>query len=175
MKNIFLGLGANEGDRFNYLLSALNKINSNYKIQIKNISTIYESKPFGNIATNNFLNLVVKIYSELNPYELLNFVKKIEKNLGRIERGKWNNREIDIDILFYNNLIIKEKDLIIPHPYLIERDFVLIPLNEIAPNFLHSELNKKISEIYNSISEKYIIGKYLKQLTIKENKIIEVQ
>lgn len=175
MKNVFLSLGTNEGNRFDYLFSALKKINENEKNQIEKISSIYESKPYGNVATNNFLNLVVKISSELNPFDLLNFIKNIEKVLGRIERGKWNNREIDIDIIFYNNLILKEKNLIIPHPYLIERDFVLIPLSEIASDFLHPELNKSVSEISNLVIEKYIIGKYIKQLTIKENNIIEIQ
>jgi 2-amino-4-hydroxy-6-hydroxymethyldihydropteridine diphosphokinase len=101
------------------------------------VSSIYESKPLGNLNQENFLNGVLKIKTNLSPLELFNFLKKIEKDLGRKESVKWAEREIDLDILFYNNLIYRDEYITIPHIGIVEREFVLIPLRDIDPEFIH--------------------------------------
>ena len=96
--------------------------------------------------------------------ELLNFLKEIESDLGRIKTEKWGNREIDLDILFYNDIIYSDETVTVPHPGIIKRDFVLIPLCEIEPNLIHPELNQKICDITVPDSEKCIIRKLPEKL-----------
>jgi 2-amino-4-hydroxy-6-hydroxymethyldihydropteridine diphosphokinase len=104
---------------------------------VKTVSSIYESKPLGNLVQENYLNGVIKIETELSPSELFVFLKEIEKELGRKESVKWADREIDLDILFYNDLIYKDDNITIPHIGIVDREFVLIPLCDIDPEFIH--------------------------------------
>ena len=93
------------------------------------------------------MNQVILIETELNPQKLLKKCQAIENKLGRERKEKWGARTIDIDILFYDDLVLNEENLIIPHPYIAEREFVLKPLNEIAPDFMHPVLKKTIAEL----------------------------
>lgn len=158
--DVYLGLGSNLGDRYDFLNSAIKMIKQNKQINIHKISSIYETKPFGNPEQNNFLNAVVFITTNLSPENLLIDLKYIEKELGRKQRKKWDSREIDIDILFYGSLIIKNDNINIPHPYIAERDFVLVPMCEIEPNLFHPVLKKKICDICIEEKETFIIAKY---------------
>lgn len=117
------------------------------------VSSIYESKPYGNLNQENFFNAVFKIKTYYQPAELFEFLKKVEEIVGRKKTVIWGPREIDLDILFYNNLIFNDERLIIPHKDILSRDFVLIPLCEIAPDLEHPEMNKKICEICNAQTE----------------------
>jgi 2-amino-4-hydroxy-6-hydroxymethyldihydropteridine diphosphokinase len=166
--NIFLGLGSNLGDRLSYLYKAIYAIHWHANNSVEKISSIYETRPFGNPDQNNFLNLVIKMETDLQPDELLIYLKSIEKKLGRIEREKWNAREIDIDILFYNDLVIQKNVIVIPHHYIAERDFVLTPLCEIEPAFIHPVLNRKICDICIKENESYIIEKIENNILIKD-------
>jgi 2-amino-4-hydroxy-6-hydroxymethyldihydropteridine diphosphokinase len=166
--NIFLGLGSNLGDRLSYLGNSINEIQNNENHDIAKISSIYETRPFGNPNQNNFLNMVIKIKTDLEPVELLGYIKRLERKIGRIEREKWNAREIDIDILFFNDLVIKKDNLEIPHHYITSRDFVLVPLCEIEPNFIHPVLNRKICDICIEENESYIIKKIKNNFVIKD-------
>ena len=131
MEGIYLGLGTNLGDREEHLENALILIEKKIGPILKK-STIHETKAWGNINQPDFLNMVIRIDTGLSPKELLKYCLEIENKLGRVRTEKWGERIIDIDILYYNDLIINEKYLTIPHPYIFDRDFVLNPLKEIA-------------------------------------------
>jgi len=120
------------------------------KVNLERISSIYETEPVSYKEQPLFLNLVCRITTDLNPEELLHLAKDIENRLGRVPSFPNAPRPIDIDILFYDNQIIKTKDLTIPHPRLAERAFVLIPLAEIASELVHPELNKNVAELASS-------------------------
>lgn len=130
---VFLGLGSNIGNRIEYLEKAIKALKDIPEIKVINISSVYETEPFGSIDQDRFLNMVIKIETTLRPNELLAITMAIEKNLDRIRTIRWGPRTIDIDILLYDNEIIKTRDLTIPHIGLTERAFVLVPLLEIDP------------------------------------------
>lgn len=119
------------------------------------VSSLNASKPWGFDSENDFLNEAVLIETDLSPLELLKRIKMIEKKMGRDINadGKYHDRIIDIDILFYDNLIIRLPNLIIPHPMLEKRYFVLIPLSEIAPDFVHPLLKKSINTLKNELMD----------------------
>ena len=145
--NAFLGLGTNLGDRKENLDKALGLISCHEGINIKRISSIYETKPVGYIDQSDFLNLVVMVETNLNPFELLDTCLKIELDLKRERTIRWGPRTIDIDVLIYENKILKSDKLEIPHPRMHEREFVLAPLNEIAPDAVHPTLGKTVQEM----------------------------
>lgn len=159
--NIFLGLGSNKGDRLKFLLNAVEKIKSNTKCILVNSSSVYETTPYGNIDQENFFNAVININSGLSPGDLFDFIKQIEVDSGRTGLNKkWGPREIDVDILFYNQLIYVKDNLIIPHSEILKRDFVLVPLIEIAPAFIHPVEEKQLSELSLAGIESHIVSKF---------------
>lgn len=121
------------------------------KIEILKISKVYETKPVGVENQPDFLNMAVMGQTELDHISLFEFVKNVEKQVGRVYRYRWGPREIDIDILFFNDLIYKSQDLEIPHPRLHERDFVLKPLMDLDPDFIHPVFKKSIRELYEEL------------------------
>ncbi len=131
----YIAFGSNYGDRIENILKALELL-KNYG-RIKKVSTVYESQPWGVKDQPPFLNGVLELETDLDPISLLRVLKDIEKKVGRRERIKWGPREIDLDILLYENHIIMLSFLRIPHLYLEERDFVVVPLLEIAKNLTH--------------------------------------
>ncbi|MCM8801442.1 MAG: 2-amino-4-hydroxy-6-hydroxymethyldihydropteridine diphosphokinase [Candidatus Omnitrophica bacterium] len=146
MVTSYIGLGSNLGDREKNINSAIERLKHLKDTRVSGVSSIIETKPVGGPPQEKFLNAVVKIQTKLSPKQLLRELQDIELQLGRIRSVKNGPRTIDLDILFYGNKRIKEKDLIIPHPRIKERDFVLIPLGEIAPQIvkrLSNEDNKK--------------------------------
>jgi 2-amino-4-hydroxy-6-hydroxymethyldihydropteridine diphosphokinase len=155
----YIGIGSNLGDKRENFRKAADLINSNSKCRIIKASSIYETKPFGFEHSSNFLNAVMKIETEYSLQDLFNFLKDIEKKLGRKKTDKWEAREIDLDILFYDDIVFTDEVLTIPHKGIIERDFVLIPLKEIEPDLIHPELKEKIADISTGHFEKNIIRK----------------
>ena len=144
MNMSILHLGSNEGNRLRHIQNAMKLIER--KIGRKATqSSIYETEAWGIKEQPDFLNVVVKIESHLEPHPLLKRINEIEDELGRTRIEKWGSRIIDIDILFCENELINDAKLTIPHPYLEKRNFVLVPLNEIEPDFVHPIINKKIS------------------------------
>lgn len=148
---VYLGLGANVGDKKKNIQRAIDSLSK--KLADVRVAPIYETKPWGYTKQGNFLNTVVCGITSLSPIELLHFVKAIEKEIGRIKRFRFGPREIDIDILFYDDLIVDEPDLKIPHPTIPERDFVLKPLMDLAPDFIHPIFKKTVKEIYGELPE----------------------
>ena len=151
--NTYLGLGSNLGSRKQHLQQAVFELENSAANKVLKISSIYETEPVGYVAQPWFLNLVLEMHTNLNPYELLQFVKEIESKVGRKETFKWGPRVVDIDILVYGNKIIKSRQLIIPHPEIHARRFVLLPLSEISPNFIHPEKKLSIKQMLATCSD----------------------
>lgn len=159
LANAYLGLGSNLGDREQNLLRALSLLST--KVEVRRISSIYETEPVGYEEQPLFLNLVCQIATLLSPRELLNFAKEIEAAMGRVPSGQRNSpRLIDIDILLYGSESIESPDLTIPHPRLEERAFVLIPLAEIAPDLIPPQLGKSIAQLADKVGGKSGVRKY---------------
>lgn len=147
--NVYLSLGSNLGDRARNLQNAVTSLAPQVQTQIK--SSIYETEPWGYSDQPSFLNQVIKGDTSLEPFELLAFLKEIEVLLGRQETFRFGPRIIDLDILFYDDLILDTPTLTIPHPRIAERAFVLIPLAEIDPDLSHPGLKKTIRELKSSV------------------------
>jgi 2-amino-4-hydroxy-6-hydroxymethyldihydropteridine diphosphokinase len=146
MTDAYLLLGTNMGNREYNISAAIDLIESRCgKITAK--SSLYETEAWGLKEQSDFLNTCICINTQLLPTELLSETKKIESELGRKETTNWGPRIIDIDILFFGNEIVNLPDLKIPHPYIIERRFTLLPLVEIAPGFIHPQQNKTLAEL----------------------------
>ncbi|MBM3155764.1 MAG: 2-amino-4-hydroxy-6-hydroxymethyldihydropteridine diphosphokinase [Chloroflexi bacterium] len=149
---IYLGLGSNLGDRMGNLESAVERLSE--KVTINKISSVYETDPLYNTEQPMFLNAVLRGVTRLAPLELLNFVKGIESALGRQPSFRNAPRLIDIDILFYGKRVIQTGELTVPHPHIAERAFVLVPLAEIAPELVHPQLKKKVSDLLADVEGK---------------------
>lgn len=150
MIKVFLALGSNLGDkkqRINDAIALLKKHIGDIKA-----AKFYETKPQYYEKQDTFINTVIVGYTELKPLELLHFIKGVEKQIGRKESFNFGPREIDIDILFYNDLIYKDENLVIPHPLLQEREFVLKPFLDLEPDFIHPVLKKTIKELYEGLA-----------------------
>lgn len=135
------------GEQINNIDSAIELIDQSPECEVESVSSIYETLPYGVVNQDNFLNAVLKIKTDFKPKELFHFLKSLETKIGRNITTKWGPREIDLDILFYNDLIYSDEEITIPHKDLLNRDFVLVPLIEIEPELIHPEFKKKIAEI----------------------------
>lgn len=153
LKKSYLSLGSNQGNRIEFLQKALSELEQ-YPIYINALSSIYETPAWG-FESTPFLNACLEISTALMPHELLTILLKIESTLGRErnEKAGYQARTIDLDILFYENTVIKTPNLSIPHPRLEQRNFVLIPLAELAPDFIHPLLGKRIVDLIASSSD----------------------
>ena len=159
MNIIYIQLGSNMGNRKSYIEKSMQQIEQ----EIGNIicsSKIYESSPWGVSIQNHFLNSVIKIESELSSSILLKKLQEIENNLGRVRKEKWGERSIDLDILFYNSEIINTENLKVPHPYIQDRKFVLVPLSEIDTDYNHPVLHKNISSLLKECTDTEIVYEY---------------
>ena len=151
---VHLGLGSNLGDRKEYLSMACNQLRSKALKEFR-ASSIYESEPLLKMPQPKYFNMVVCGLTVLSPQELLKKCQQIEISLGRVQRERWGCREIDIDILSYGNRIIDNDDLVIPHPEIENRSFVLMPMLELSPDWFHPETGIKIKELWESWLLKY--------------------
>ena len=147
---IILALGTNIEPREQYLKDALAKIEENdLKIVFK--SSVYETPAWGGVADQNFLNMCIEVETSLGAYELLDTIQKIELELGRVRKEHWGNRTIDIDIITFNDLIYNDERLIVPHKYIHDRNFVLVPLVEMYGSI--EIAGKNIKESLEKITE----------------------
>ena len=153
---IILALGTNIEPREQYLKDALAKIvDNNLKIILE--SSVYETPAWGGVADQNFLNMCIEVETELEAYELLDTIQKIELELGRVRKEHWGNRTIDIDIITFNDLIFNDERLIVPHKYIHDRNFVLAPLVEMYGSI--EIAGKNIKESLEKITELISIHK----------------
>jgi 2-amino-4-hydroxy-6-hydroxymethyldihydropteridine diphosphokinase len=148
MNRLYLQLGSNLGEREQLISDAVQEISAHVG-KVNTYSQIYESMPWRVDGQENYLNQIIEVKTLLSAEETLARILKIENDLGRVRIEKWGERLIDIDIIFFNNEIIETSDLCIPHKHMHERNFVLAPLNEIAPDFIHPKYNKTVSELFN--------------------------
>jgi 2-amino-4-hydroxy-6-hydroxymethyldihydropteridine diphosphokinase len=155
---IFILLGSNLNDRLGNLTEARLQI-SRLAGQIITTSSIYKTAAWGNTQQPDFYNQVIELHPSLTPEQLLATILTIESAMGRIRDKKWGARTIDIDILFSGSLIVHQEHLTIPHPQIPNRRFTLVPLHEIAPEFLHPVLNKTIHELLNDCPDKLEVVK----------------
>ena len=152
MAVVYLGVGSNLGDRQANIDKALALLKENKEIEVQAISSFIETEPEGGAPQGNFLNGAIKIKTDLLPLDLLSGLKMVERRLGRTKGEPNLPRTMDLDILFYDDVIILEgKNLKIPHPRLAQRRFVLQPLAEIAPDLVHPKLKKTIKELYETL------------------------
>ncbi len=146
LEKIYLHTGSNLGQKEEHLERAMQLIDENIG-RITAQSDIYETEAWGNNDQPNFVNQAFEVLTSLSPTELMSQILKIEASMGRIRSQKWTARIIDIDIIFYGDQIIKTENLVIPHPFMHERNFVLIPLLEIAEDFIHPGLSLSIRKL----------------------------
>jgi 2-amino-4-hydroxy-6-hydroxymethyldihydropteridine diphosphokinase len=148
----FLHLGSNEGNRLDMIKSAISMIENKIgKVTAK--SALYETEAWGLKDQPDFINQAIKVSTTSTAIETLELCKKIEADLGGIKKEKWGQRSIDIDLLFWNDSVLKNEKLTLPHPQIENRNFVLIPLMEIAGEYVHPILNKTIEEIFDECED----------------------
>ena len=160
MKHIvYIGIGSNLEKKRDNCLKAVSLISQLKENKLISRSSFYTAQPWGKSDQDWFLNSVIKIKTSLLPPDLLSTLQEIEKKVGRKKTVKWGPRMIDLDILFFNEEVIETPDLIIPHPFLHQRKFVLMPLNEISPDLVHPVLKKSIRELLEGIQDENIVEK----------------
>ena len=149
MHSAYIGIGTNiepRSERMRQAIESLKKLGI-----IERESTVLETAPYGYTDQANFLNAAVLLRTELELADLHEALRRLEKDLGRSERPRWHEREIDFDILFYDNVVFASKTLTVPHPEIQYRMFVLLPLQEIAPNFLHPVFGTSITGLLREL------------------------
>ncbi|MBI4843602.1 MAG: 2-amino-4-hydroxy-6-hydroxymethyldihydropteridine diphosphokinase [Nitrospirae bacterium] len=146
MSTAYIGIGSNLGNREENCEKAVSLLRDN-GVKVTKRSSMIETGPWGVTSQPKFINMAVEIETGLKPEKLLGLLKKIEAEIGRRPAERWGPREVDLDILLYDGLVIKAPEMEIPHPNMAEREFVLKPLSEIAPEIIHPALKKSISEL----------------------------
>jgi len=152
-QSAYISLGTNLGDRMKNLMTALRELESCAGIELEDVSSIYETDPVGGEAGGKFLNAACSVRTGLKPRALLDLLEVIELKMGRTGKRECKPRVIDLDLLLHGDRRLREKGLVLPHPRLHERGFVLVPLCEIAPQAVHPVLEKRICDILLDLGE----------------------
>ncbi len=166
MNRAFLGIGSNLGNRIHYCKNAIDEICSFAKVL--QASSLYETEPVGKEDQPAFINCVVEIETDLSSQDLLKQLNTVELKLGRVRDEKWGPRTIDLDIIFYDKEVINNENLVIPHPRAHQRRFVLEPLCEIAPKFIHPKFNISALDLLNKINDDKSVIKISDPITIPQ-------
>ena len=144
---VYLSLGSNLGDKCGYLDIAVDEIKADSNFRNMRESTRIETAPYGGVADEVFVNSVVEVETLYTPYELLDVIHQIEEKGNRVRKERWGNRTLDVDIIFYDDIVVGDSELAIPHPDMHNRDFVLTPMKELNENLVHPLLNKRIKDL----------------------------
>lgn len=150
MKKAFIGLGSNLGEREYLIRSAAEALDLIPETKLVRLSSLYDTKPVGDLEQPDYLNAVAVVLTDLEPSRLLWNLHLIENKLGRKRRVRWEPRPIDLDLLFYGDSVVDEPGIKVPHPEAHKRGFVLVPMNELAPDLVHPVLGKSIANLLDS-------------------------
>ncbi|HFI0144729.1 TPA: 2-amino-4-hydroxy-6-hydroxymethyldihydropteridine diphosphokinase [Streptococcus suis] len=154
MKHLaYLSIGGNMGDRLAYLEAALEALDRHPNCRLGLVSPIYETPAWGKTDQADFLNLACQVETNLSAQDFLAVCQQIELDLGRVRIEKWGQRTIDLDIIFWDEQVIEEENLIVPHPYAHERAFVLLPLADIAADYRHPGLGQRVEELVRYLGD----------------------
>ncbi|MBQ7775587.1 MAG: 2-amino-4-hydroxy-6-hydroxymethyldihydropteridine diphosphokinase [Lachnospiraceae bacterium] len=148
----YVALGSNMGDKAAYLVGAVQGLKKNTDIQVTRLSSLIATEPYGGVEQDSFLNGMVEIKTLLTPHELLEYLHELEAKAGRERKIHWGPRTLDMDIVFYDKLVMEDDVLIIPHVDMQNRDFVLKPMVELNPNFRHPVLQKTMQQLLNELT-----------------------
>ena len=160
MQAVYIGFGSNIGDRLTHIQNAIHALSKTEGITLQKISAVYKTDPVGYEAQAHFLNGVAAIQTDLPPLSLLHTLKDIEIAIGRKHRIRWGPREIDLDILIYGDLCLQTEKLVIPHPEMHLRRFVLVPLAEIVPDLVHPVFQETVQILLERLEdEKSVLKK----------------
>jgi len=155
MSLVYLLLGGNTGNRIKYLKSAVEKISDEIGKVIR-MSSVYETEPYGFKAKKQFINICILVETNLSPHQVLKVISEIETSLGRKRKTeKYVSRTIDIDVMFYDDIILNERSLIIPHPEFHRRNFALVPMAEIGRDFIHPVFGKTIGTLLEESADRH--------------------
>ena len=153
MTRVFIGIGSNEGDRLAHISNAIKALGAVDSIHVVQMALIIETEAVGGPPQDSYLNTVVELDTVLVPRELLSALKAIEQQLGRAPASqRWGPRPIDLDILLYDDAVLNEPTLTIPHPRMHQRRFVLEPLAQLAPDVVHPVLKQSISQLFSALN-----------------------
>ncbi len=150
-RNVYISLGSNLGNKYDNLTKAIELLSGSEAFGITERSGMYRTAPVGGPEQNDYLNMVVRAETSLDPFSLLGLLKKTEKVMGREKKPRDYPRLIDLDLVFYGNRVISSEDLIVPHPRAHEREFVMLPMGDIDPEFVHPLKEKSITAILREL------------------------
>ena len=156
---VYIAFGSNMGDKENYINNGINEIKSTPYFRNLNVSEFYYSTPYGGVEQDDFVNGVLEVDTMLEPYELLKFLHEVEQKANRERIQHWGPRTLDLDILLFDDEILDEKDLVIPHKDMKNRDFVLVPLAQLAGYKRHPIYGITIEDMVNNLKEEHIVHK----------------
>ena len=150
-QHVYLSMGSNIGDPIHYLQAALAALDALEGCQLLAVSSLFQTPAWGKTDQPDFVNLACQVATQLNPLDFLDACQKIETDLGRVRLEKWGERTLDIDIVLWGEETLDFPRLQVPHPYMQERAFVLLPLVQLIPHFIHPQLGKNISQLLETV------------------------